>query len=88
VLRVINERYEHERRLGISRPLTTRLTGELNRHQLSEVLEDAIDEALRFRSSCGFLLDRYRQSGAHQRLFRVRHRRSTDQLRSPSAAQL
>ncbi len=32
------------------------LTGELNRHCLGEVLEDTIEEALRFRSSCGFLL--------------------------------
>ncbi len=55
VLRVINERYEHERRLTyLARH--DGLTGELNRHHLSEVLEDTIEEALRFRSSCGFLL--------------------------------
>ena len=55
VLRVINERYEHERRLTfLSRH--DGLTGELNRHHLSEVLEETIEEALRFRSSCGFLL--------------------------------
>ena len=55
VLRVINERYEHERQLTFLASHDG-LTGELNRHRLSEVLEDAIDEALRFRSSCGFLL--------------------------------
>jgi len=55
VLRVINERYEHERQLTFL-ARHDGLTGELNRHRLSEVLEDAIDEALRFRSSCGFLL--------------------------------
>jgi len=55
VLRVINERYEHERRLTyLARH--DGLTGELNRHHLSEVLEDALEEALRFRSSVGFLL--------------------------------
>ena len=32
------------------------LTGELNRHHLTEVLEDTIDEAIRLRSSCGFML--------------------------------
>ena len=32
------------------------LTGELNRHHLTEVLEDTLEEALRARSSCGFLL--------------------------------
>ena len=55
VLRVINERYEHERRLTFL-ARHDGLTGELNRHHLSEVLEDTIDDALRFRSSCGFLL--------------------------------
>ena len=55
VLRVINERYEHERRLTFL-ARHDGLTGELNRHHLSEVLEDTLDEALRFRSSCGFLL--------------------------------
>ncbi|HEX3937364.1 MAG TPA: EAL domain-containing protein [Xanthobacteraceae bacterium] len=55
VLRVINERYEHEQRLGyLARH--DGLTGELNRHHLSEVLEDTIEESFRFRSSCGFLL--------------------------------
>ncbi len=55
VLRVINERYEHERQLTFL-ARHDGLTGELNRHHLSEILEDTIDEALRFRSSCGFLL--------------------------------
>ncbi|MFZ0607865.1 MAG: bifunctional diguanylate cyclase/phosphodiesterase [Xanthobacteraceae bacterium] len=55
VMRVINERYEHEQRLSyLARH--DGLTGELNRHHLSEVLEDTIEEAFRFRSSCGFLL--------------------------------
>src|ERR1700761_999309 len=55
VIRVINERYEHERRLTYLAHHDN-LTGELNRHSLSEVLEDTIEEALRFRSSCGFIL--------------------------------
>ena len=55
VLRVINERYEYERQLTyLARH--DGLTGELNRHSLGEVLEDTIEDALRFRSSCGFLL--------------------------------
>ncbi len=55
VLRIINERYEHERQLTyLARH--DGLTGELNRHHLREVLEDTLEEALRFRSSCGFLL--------------------------------
>jgi len=55
VLRVINERYEHERRLSyLAR--NDGLTGEFNRHYLTEVLEDTIEDAIRFRSSCGFLL--------------------------------
>jgi diguanylate cyclase (GGDEF)-like protein len=55
LVRVINERYEHVRRLAYLAHCDG-LTGELNRHYLSEVLEDTIDEAIRFRSSCGFLL--------------------------------
>jgi diguanylate cyclase (GGDEF)-like protein len=55
IVRVINERYEHVRRLTFLARCDG-LTGELNRHYLTEVLEDTIDEATRFRSSCGFLL--------------------------------
>jgi diguanylate cyclase (GGDEF)-like protein len=55
VIRIINERREHERQLTFLARCDG-LTGELNRHSLSEMLEDTIEEALRFRSSCGFLL--------------------------------
>jgi diguanylate cyclase (GGDEF)-like protein len=55
LVRVINERYEHVRRLTFLARCDG-LTGELNRHHLTEVLEDTIDEAIRFRSSCGFML--------------------------------
>ncbi len=55
LIRVINERYEHEQRLTFLARCDG-LTGELNRHRLTEVLEDTLEEAMRFRSSCGFLL--------------------------------
>jgi diguanylate cyclase (GGDEF)-like protein len=55
LLRVINERYEHVRRLTYLARCDG-LTGELNRHHLTEVLEDAIEDTIRFRSSCGFML--------------------------------
>ena len=55
VMRVINERYEHECRLNFLARYDG-LTGELNRHHLTEVLEDTLEDAIRFRSSCGFLL--------------------------------
>jgi len=55
VIRVINERYEHERRLTFLARCDG-LTGEFNRHRLTEILEDTLEESLRFRSSCGFLL--------------------------------
>ena len=55
IVRVINERYEHEQRLSYLARCDG-LTGELNRHHLTEVLEDTIEDAIRFRSSCGFLL--------------------------------
>ena len=55
VVRVINERYESERRLNYLARYDS-LTGELNRPHLIELLEKALDDAIRFRSSCGFLL--------------------------------
>ena len=55
VLRVINERYEHEQRLTFL-ARHDGLTGELNRYHLTEILEDTLEDATRFRSSCGFLL--------------------------------
>jgi diguanylate cyclase (GGDEF)-like protein len=54
-VRVINERYERERRLNYLASHDD-LTGELNRYHLTEILEKTLDEAMRFRSSCGFLL--------------------------------
>jgi diguanylate cyclase (GGDEF)-like protein len=55
VVRIITERYEHEQRLNyLSR--FDGLTGELNRGHLTEILADTLEEAMRFRSSCGFLL--------------------------------
>jgi diguanylate cyclase (GGDEF)-like protein len=54
-IHVINERHERERRLEhLAR--RDELTGEFNRHHLTEILEKTLEEAVRFRSSCGFLL--------------------------------
>jgi diguanylate cyclase (GGDEF)-like protein len=54
-VRVINDRHESDRRLSYLARYDD-LTGELNRHNLTEILARTIDDALRFRSSCGFLL--------------------------------
>jgi diguanylate cyclase (GGDEF)-like protein len=55
LIRVINERYEHEKKLTFLARCDG-LTGELNRHHLTQVLEDTLEDSIRFRSSCGFLL--------------------------------
>jgi diguanylate cyclase (GGDEF)-like protein len=55
VVRVINERHEREQQLIHMSRFDT-LTGELNRGHLTEILEATIEEALKLRSSCGFLL--------------------------------
>ena len=55
LVRIINERFEHVRRLTFLARCDG-LTGELNRHHLTEVLEDTLEAAIRARSSCGFLL--------------------------------
>ena len=54
-VRVINDRHENELRLRYLASCDD-LTGELNRRHLTEVIEKTLDEAVRFRSSCGFLL--------------------------------
>jgi diguanylate cyclase (GGDEF)-like protein len=54
-VRVINEQHEREAQLNhLAR--CDDLTGELNRHHLTRLLDETLDEAMRFRSSCGFLL--------------------------------
>jgi diguanylate cyclase (GGDEF)-like protein len=55
VVRVINERHEREQKLTHLSRFDT-LTGELNRGRLTEILDATIEEALKLRSSCGFLL--------------------------------
>ena len=55
VVRVVNERHDHEQRLAyLSR--FDRLTGEMNRNALTETLATALDEAVKYRGSCGFML--------------------------------
>jgi diguanylate cyclase (GGDEF)-like protein len=55
VVRAIDERHERESKL-IALANFDPLTGELNRAQLTEVLSATLEEAVRFRSSCGVLL--------------------------------
>jgi diguanylate cyclase (GGDEF)-like protein len=55
VVRAINERHAQEERLAHLAQFDA-LTGELNRAQLIDTLRNAIDEAGRFRASCGLLL--------------------------------
>jgi diguanylate cyclase (GGDEF)-like protein len=55
IVRVIDERHERERKLTQLAQFDP-LTGEINRTHLIEVLGGILDEAVRFRASCGFLL--------------------------------
>ena len=54
-VRVVTERHDSNSRLSYL-AYHDGLTGELNRHQLTVILEKALEEAMRSRSSCGFLL--------------------------------
>jgi diguanylate cyclase (GGDEF)-like protein/PAS domain S-box-containing protein len=55
IVRAIDERHERERSL-IQLAKSDPLTGEMNRAHLTEVLGGKLDEAVRFRTSLGFLL--------------------------------
>jgi diguanylate cyclase (GGDEF)-like protein len=55
VVRVINERRAEEERLAYLSKFDG-LTGEMNRWHLTEVLGATLDESMRFRSSCAFLI--------------------------------
>jgi diguanylate cyclase (GGDEF)-like protein len=55
VIRAIDARHAQEQDL-IRRAKFDPLTGELNRISLMEVLTSTLDETIRFRGSCGFLL--------------------------------
>jgi diguanylate cyclase (GGDEF)-like protein/PAS domain S-box-containing protein len=55
IVRAIDERHERERSL-IQLAKSDPLTGEMNRAHLTEVLGAKLDEAVRFRTSLGFLL--------------------------------
>ena len=55
VVRAINERHEREERLAYLSGFDA-LTGEMNRVHMMEVLEATIGEAVKLRSSSGFLL--------------------------------
>jgi diguanylate cyclase (GGDEF)-like protein len=55
VVRAINERHQREQELDYLSKFDA-LTGEINRGQLIKMLETTLEEAVRFRASCGFLL--------------------------------
>ena len=55
VVRVIDERHAREHQL-LQLAKFDPLTGEMNRAYLTEVLAATLDETVRFRGSCGFLL--------------------------------
>jgi diguanylate cyclase (GGDEF)-like protein len=55
VIRIINERHAQEEHLAYLSQFDA-LTGEVNRWRLTAVLTHALDEAVKFQQSCGFLL--------------------------------
>ncbi len=55
LVRIINDRYEHEQQLAYLSRFDA-LTGEINRWHLTEQLEQTLQDAARAQTSCGFLL--------------------------------
>src|SRR4051812_42734671 len=55
VVRAVTERHQNEQQLNyLSR--FDRLTGEMNRNALTEILSASLEEALKYRGSCGFMM--------------------------------
>src|SRR4051794_18951621 len=55
VVRAVTERHQNEQQLTyLSR--FDRLTGEMNRNALTEILTASLEEALKYRGSCGFMM--------------------------------
>jgi diguanylate cyclase (GGDEF)-like protein len=55
VVRAVTERHQNEQQLNyLSR--FDRLTGEMNRNALTESLTTALEDALKYRGSCGFMM--------------------------------
>ena len=55
VVRAVTERHQNEQQLTyLSR--FDRLTGEMNRNALTETLATALEDSLKFRGSCGFMM--------------------------------
>ncbi len=65
IVRIDNERHARDEQL-VKLSRHDPLTGELNRTHLIASLAEAIEEAVRFRSSCAFMLIGIDQSGADQ----------------------
>ena len=86
-VRVISERHEREQRLRLL-ARCDELTGEPNRRYLIEILQKTLDDAMRFRSSCGFLLVAIDNLGAHEQIVRLRRRRRSyrDAYKAPAQA--
>ncbi len=55
LVRIINDRYEHEQQLAYLSRFDA-LTGEINRWHLTEQIEQTLQESVRAGVSCGFLL--------------------------------
>src|SRR5213078_591614 len=55
VVRTITERHDHDERLAYLSRFDD-LTGEMNRNALTHALTTSLEEALKYRGSCGFLL--------------------------------
>lgn len=55
IIRVINERYAREQELAYLSQFDGQ-TGEINRSHLAKILEQTLQESIRGRTSCGFLL--------------------------------
>ena len=86
VVRAVTERHQNEQQLAyLSR--FDRLTGEMNRNALTETLTTTLEEALKYRGSCGFMMIAVDNLARINEFVRLRRRRRGDRGGRAAAAQ-
>ncbi len=86
VVRAVTERHQNEQQLTYLSRFDS-LTGEMNRNALTETLTATLEEALKYRGSCGFMMIAVDNLARINEVLRVRRRRRGDRGGGAAPAQ-